>query len=390
MKNEIKNKDANMRLMRMISELKDGEYSVNTLEGKFKIEKSGTCNIVCGAYDEYKNILITDEQGAPFSQYYYNHYYNSNTEGDLLEREADHSPELNLNYGYDIDCKEAKVYIYTNKEHTIFYTIDETDIFFPNEEGATQGIYVDNNIITNDLKDDTEYLSIDLNNFDRIIKINEKEIRISKDKDIIEEINKYKQGVEQFNSYLDKINQEINSQIEKNEYLNKVIDKDSSKFKVCESLYISDLDYSGIKKEEKKLTELSKLYAKAMEALNYTHNLDLMTKIAIGLNPEFKKLPKKEICDKKETIVAKELDEKLQELKCGIYFVNIDSFRILQIDIFPDGYRISTEDGNVCKKIHNPIWRAWILKGVEEILRSQTKEDMEEEIKSLTRRLAKL
>ena len=389
MKNEIKNKDANMRLMRMISELKDGEYNVSTSKGKFKIEKSEIRSVWNMEAYKSKNILITDEKGVPFSQYYNCHQCIYNEIDMDIEKEGDYSPELNLDYGYEIDCKKATVHIYTNKEHTSFYTIGETSIAFSDEEKEEQRVaLIINNIIEN-LDDDIPF-SIDLNNFERIIKINDKEIRISKDKDIIEEINKYKHEIEQLNNYLDKINQEMNNHIEKNEYLNKVIDKDFLKFKDGETLDISSLDYSGIKQEENKLIELSKLYAKAMEVLNYTHNLDLMTKIAIGLNPEFKKLPKKEICDKKETIVAKELDEKLQELKCGIYFVNIDSFRILQIDIFPDGYRISTEDGNVCKDIPNPIWRAWILKGVGEILHSQTKEDMEEEIKSLTRRLAKL
>ena len=167
--------DANIKLMRLIAELDDGEYEVNTSKGKFKVEKSSYRNYIMDDHEIHKNILITDEKGKKFSSYYFCHRWDYKWYDTTTEREIDYSNKFNLPYRYFIDCEVGKITIYQNEDHTKCYRIDND--YITNGEYETVAWIKDNTI-------SDHLMEIDLNNFDRTIEINNKKVKISKDKDI--------------------------------------------------------------------------------------------------------------------------------------------------------------------------------------------------------------
>ena len=370
----MKNKEANMRLIKRISELKDGTYNVNTINGNFNIRKN------CSYYEENYNmkvfkrdILIEDEKGNPFSRYYYLHKTDYEWYAHKLETEIDYSNEFKLKNGYDICYENNTIKIYTDKEHKDYYCIykDSIDKYENNKYKSTVA-----NIKDNTIYDDL--LSIDLNHFDKIVKINNKKIVISNKKDLKEELN----------TYLEKII-ELNALIENDEYLNKIITKDIKKYN------LNNKKINDIKNSEIKLIKLYKLYLEAMKILNYKHDLNIMREIIFNLNPEFNKLHKNTKYIKKDTIVNETLENTLLNLKCGLYFVKTIQ-GLMQIDILVDEYSISDELGNIIEEIKDNDLTNELINGLNKILESQeeglenAKIVKEEQIKKLRKELKML
>lgn len=324
----MKNKEANLRLIKRISELKDGTYNVNTSNGNFKIETSGYSYMITDSLtveDQY--IKIEDEKGRPFSRYCYFYRSDNKLSSHIRENEIDYSNEFKLENGYYIDYQDNCVRLYTNNGDTEFYLIDNDNINYGVklyrciEEFPLATIK--ENTISNDL------LTIDLNNFDKIVNINGNKVIISKEKDIEQELTKY----------LD---------IKKG---------------------------NDIKNIEKNLIKLYKLYLEAMKILNYTHDLNIMREIIFNLNPEFNKLYKYKKCIKKDTIVNETLDSIILSLKCGLYFVKTEQ-GLMQIDILKDGYCISDESGNIIKEIKDIILTNELIDGLSKILEEQKEKEL--------------
>ena len=371
----MKNKEANIRLIKRILELKNGTYNVNTINGNFNIRKN------CSYYEENYNtkvferdILIEDEKGNPFSRYYYLHKTDYEWYAHNLETEIDYSNEFKLENGYDICYENNTIKIYTDKEHKDYYCIYKNSIDkYENNKYKSNFADIENNTIYDGL------LTIDLTNFDKIVSINNKKIRISKEKDIKEELN----------TYLKKII-ELNELIENDEYLNKIITKDIKKY----NLNIEKIN--DIKDSEIKLIKLYKVYLEAMSILKYTHDLNIMREIIFNLNPEFNKLYKKTDYIKKDTIVNETLENTLLNLKCGLYFVKTKQ-GLIQIDILVDGYSISDELGNIIEEIKDNDLTNELIDGLNKILKAQKEEDLgnakiakEERIKKLKKELKML
>ena len=125
--------------------------------------------------------------------------------------------------------------------------------------------------IDNDTISDRSLIEINLNNFDRTILINNKEVIIPKDENIEEEITKYNQEVIK-----------LKQQITNNKYLQNIINEDLCTFKLNKK----DVKFSDFKSKEDKLLKLYKLYLEAMKIMNYQHDIETMREIVAGLNPE--------------------------------------------------------------------------------------------------------
>lgn len=377
MKEKQKNKNANMRLIKRILDLNDGKYSVDTSKGTFTITKKCKSDYESRHYEKEETIIIRDADGKLFSKYYY-----EEERGDWLDRKVEKEIDFNYNfplgYGYTIDNNGDKIKIFKNKEHTEYYVI--RDLCIKNEKKKELAYFED---------DDKEeifsdgVLSIDIKTFDRIIEINGKEVKIPKDKDLEEELNKYMSKLEKLR------------ELAEDDYLKKFINSDLLKFKLKGNIEIIDL-----KEREKKLRKLYNLYIEAMIVLDYTHDLDIMREIILKLNPKLNKV------DRyipnylgPSSYIRRDLDQKLRELKCGIYFIPTSQGQI-QIDIFKDGtklYEISNEKGKIIEKIKNPALTDEIIQHLDVILQTQKEEDekrekenIQKEIKRLTKKLNKL
>ncbi len=369
----MKNKEANLRLIKRINELDVGEYEVNTSKGKFKIEKNITVEELFICSSRYKvdeiHIIIRDNQGNPFSKYYSSHSWGPRCYTDEEERETDYSNEFNLKYGYSINYKTGVVTIYQNEDHSKFYNVWKDQI---TDEKTKVRARINNRMISNDF-----LLTIDLNSFDRIVEINNKNIIIPKDKNLEKELNKYNQEV---------VN--LKEKIIDNEYLNKIIDNDLCTFRLCANAEISEL-----KTKEQELLMLSKIYVEAMKIMNYTHDLSIMREIVSGLNPEFKKLLHfEELNNSYKYFDCKTrctFKEKILKLKCGIYFIET-SKGLIQIDRFSHDYSISDEEGNFIFEITDPILTNEIVMGIKDIVQKQEAEASREQVKQLNRELKTL
>ncbi len=373
----MQNKEANLRLIKRINELDEGEYEVNTSKGKFKIEKTSFEEFNDFNNEICRKIFIADEKGNPFSQYYFRHSYDHKWYDYKAEREIDYSNQTNMEYGYSVDIKNGKILIYQNDNHTKFYQISEDHI---SDEKNKILAWIDNDTIS-----DRSLIEINLNNFDRTILINNKEVIIPKDENIEEEITKYNQEVIK-----------LKQQITNNKYLQNIINEDLCTFKLNKK----DVKFSDFKSKEDKLLKLYKLYLEAMKIMNYQHDIETMREIVAGLNSEFNKIIKYAdlnssirhfYCNTKCTFT-----EEILKLKCGIYFIET-SKGLIQIDRFTYDYTISDEKGNIITEIIDPILTNEIVMGIENIVQNQQIEDKEheksfkkEQIKQLRRELKML
>ena len=364
----MKKNDVNLELIKLITELNDGEYEVNTSQGNFKVEKSNSHMYSYGDNEVNKKISIIDEKGNPFSRYYFEHRWDHKWYDNTTEYEIDYPNQINLDYDHSLDLERGLVDIYLNDKHTKFYRIREGCIY-----DETQNIIarVENATISNHL------VEINLNNYDRIVLINNEKVKIPQGKDIEEELNKYNQAV-----------QKLKEKIAKDKYLKPIINQDLCTFR----LYKDGIKLSDFKKKEEELLKLYKIYLDVIKIINYRHDINIMREIISGLNPEFHKLFRHS-CRSKYDQISPTLDEELLKLKCGVYFIPLTK-GLMQIDILPDDYCLkNAADGNPITEIEKSVLLELIVQ-VKEIVKKQQEEDREQEkkfkreqIKQLTREL---
>ena len=375
---EIKNKEANMNIMRSLIKLANGEYRVKTSKGNFKIKVSGSGVIkpkeyIPGFYEDNK-VLIFDENDNLFAEYFKCYCSQPPNYWDYA-KEIDYYDTSDFEYTYKVNLKERHndSIMFFNKEgkvvyHVIFLDLEScgkvyktesfapkkapTDAFITDYKNSNRKIIdidSDNILFINDNKDNINegLLKIDLSNFDKIMDINGMTIRVPMDEDIENKLS-------------DPINKDLLSELtEKKVSLN------------------------DLKSKEKELLKYCRLYLGAKKILTNAHELNTMIEIVSELNPKFRKtkMNKKHFYESLPHVVD-ELYDKLKELHCGVYFVDVSNLGKLQIDILYNSYRMSDEKGNNITSLDRAYTQE-IIDGIDIIIQNQ-KED--EEMKKIKRR----
>ena len=322
------NDSVELRLIRKILELNDGEYSVNTSKGNFIVKRKNK-KIKSDSYNKIiDSIIIEREDKTIFGEYRLKSIkgYTTSTSNPIYYDEVlDFYPE-NINVEYGFEMMDREVIIYGNEEKTKYYRIDNNNIYYHDENNAYPNKYY--NILNNVLYIYHEsrflhgfLLGIDLDNFDRIIKVNNKNIKIAKDKNFEEELEIIKKELEDFKDNINNSN-----------YIKYIIDT-SDDFK----LTYENINTEDFKNIEKEMLNIYKMYLEVQKRINYTFDISTLREIVYGLNNEFSKIKGADITFiTLQSKINKSKEEKfinnLCQLNCGIYFINIPN-DLMQIDV---------------------------------------------------------
>ena len=288
----MENKNIELELVKKILELKNGEYIVNTSKGKYivrktkemgkdkfdntkKIEKKGymliTITDVKKLNENITNISIKRSDKTIFGEYNLKEIYLNNHKCNGLYTESliFYPKSTNFKYGFKINVDNEMI-IYDDNEKTKYYKIFNNKIYYNDNDNNNDIKYyqIENNILYK-YEDSKFLLGIDLNNFDRIISINNKNIRIPKDKNIKEELDKIKNKFENIKNL-------VNNEINNDKYVKEILDiSNNFNFKLI-TKNIKPEDFKNIERE---MLNIYKMYLEAKKIMSYKCDISILREI---------------------------------------------------------------------------------------------------------------
>ena len=381
------------RLMEILLLLNDGEYTVNTSKGKYIVKVSRKEELLQSRTPSVsKKVIIERENKTLFGEYEHKIGYDTYGRDSYpfnIDTHLYFYPEnTTFKHGFEFRGYN-EILIYDNEEKTKKYYVTKKQILYNDEDNNTRNYKIKDNILLK-MGNHQFLLGLDLNNFDKIININNKTIRIGKDKEILKELKIIEK------EFMN-INKLVNDNIDGSKYLKDILDIDNFKFKFAND----NINIEDFKDMEKELFHVYKIYLEAKKLFYYTCDASILKEILYELNSEFNKIYKTDLTfisksnnNKKEMSLV----NKLNQLKCGIYYINIPN-DLIEIYVQKDG-KIDIRNkegkkiigiteyyqvGNEFDKIFN-----YVNKEVEKILNIQRKEDEKDKTKQKEERIKQL